>query len=155
MFNFLNHNHQVARNTAPFTGISFAAHGKLHAFSDTCREIDGNDFFTVHYSGTMAGFALGSNNLSFSITLRTGGSGLHLPEDGIRYPAYLPLPATGRACLKRRAILSSAAAACAAGNQLIYFNFFLNSVRNFFQCQLYFNTKIAAAVHITSAASTR
>src|ERR1041385_6019490 len=101
MFNFLNHNYQVACYTATFTGISFAAHGQLHPFSDTCRKIDGNDFFTVQYSGTMAGFALGSNDLPLSITLRASGSGLHLPQNSICYPAYLPLPATSGACLKR------------------------------------------------------
>src|SRR6185437_10430027 len=75
----LDENDQIARRTAPFSGVASAANAQLHAFLYARRNFDGDGLFSVDAAVALADTAFGGDDRAFAITGRTGGDGLHLP----------------------------------------------------------------------------
>src|SRR5258708_8178572 len=83
---------QVTGRSAPFTGIASSSNAQLHTFLYACRNIDGHGLFSVHSAFSFTGSTFSGYERAFSVTGRTGGNCLHLSQEGIADPAYLPAP---------------------------------------------------------------
>ena len=120
-------------------GITFAAHGELHAFGYPFRDVYGNNFFTVDdsFTGTFLTFIL--DNFAFAATGRTGGACLHRSENGLLVADYRTATFTGRTGFRAAVSLCTGSVTVAAGYILFQFEFLLYSGRNLLEVQLHLN----------------
>src|SRR5690606_30958520 len=142
---------QITGRAAAFTGIAPPAHAELHAVLHTGGEIQCDQLFAVHPSVAFTSAAFGRDRISFAITVRTGGHRLHLPEEGIGNPAYLPRAAAGAAALYRPLILRPAAAPLLPGDVLFLLYFFVGALGNIGIAYLELYPKVGAPAALPAA----
>ena len=75
---FFDEDEEVAVDTVVRAGAAFAAKGELHAFGDSCGDIEFNDLFPFDDAVAMTVCAFVLDDFSRASAVGAGGRGLHL-----------------------------------------------------------------------------
>ena len=130
--------------------ISLSIHRKLHAFCNTCRNVNRYDFLIPDNSFTITVCTFLHNNLTFTSTSRASGLCLHLSQNGI-----------GNSCYNTRAFaritsLCSVISFCTGAMTMrtsyvfLYLDFLFYSCSNIFQGKFNLNTQIRTPIYPTA-----
>ena len=111
---------EVPRRTAIGSCIATTADSHLHAFADTCWDIDIHDLLTALYTSAVAYVTLILDLLAGTVACRTSRLCLHASEDALLYLHDYTRTVTGRTCLHATASL------CAAATTVVALHVFLD-----------------------------
>src|SRR5690242_6858527 len=129
---FLDQDNQIARGPSAFAGITLATKTELHAFLHARGDINGYHLLPINPAFPFAIIAFGSDHAALAVTGRTGGDGLHLPQESARHFSYLAGAAAGAAALISPFIFRPYSTAHVTGHVFLYLDLFIRTFCNLF-----------------------
>ncbi len=83
---FFDEDEQVAADAVAWAGVTFAAHGELHAFAHACRDVDFDDFVAFHhaFAAAMGAFLLAGGAKGKRYALPNAEIMIHQPSGGAK-----------------------------------------------------------------------
>ena len=137
---FLYENQQVARHTIMLSGITLAAHRELHTFCHSGRNLHRHYLFAIYDTVAATLFTLVLDDLTFTVTSRTSGAGLHRTQNRLLVTDHRTATLTGRTSLRTAVAFGPRAMTVITRHIFFQFEFLFYSCRDFFQSHLYLDT---------------